>query len=108
MRRWRPRGGEGLEELEEFVELQASLLQDVGERGTLDGPVSWKDDLQGLFGRSLLEANVATTLADDDPAIAVQGVKNALEIEAGDLAQTAISRTSASGAKSQSSSTGSR
>jgi hypothetical protein len=51
---------------------------------------------------------VTAALADDQPAVAAQGIDHLLEVQAGDFAQTATSKTSALGAKSQSSSIGSR
>jgi hypothetical protein len=55
--------------LEELIEVEASLLQDVGKRGALDRAVSWNNELQGFFVGSFLEANVTAPLTDDNPAI---------------------------------------
>ena len=57
------------EKLQELIHIQTSLLQDVGKGGALDGAVGWNDELQGLFRRPLLEADVTASLADDNPAV---------------------------------------
>ena len=78
------------------------------KRRALDGPMGWNDELESFFWGAFLEPNVTTPLAHDQPAITAQGIDHLLIVQARDFAQTATSKTSALGAKSPSSSIGSK
>jgi hypothetical protein len=53
----------------EILDGQPGLLEDVGKSGALDWPMRWHDQLQRFLRRMLLEPNVASALANDDPAV---------------------------------------
>ena len=93
---------------EEVVHTDASLLQDVGKRGSLDGPVGGDGELERLRGRVLLQANVAAFLSDNNPAVTLESADDPIIGQAWDLAHTATSSCSAFGMPAVSSSTGSR
>jgi len=96
------------EEPEKRFHIEMGLLQDVRQCRALDRPMGWNSDLEGFGCGPFLEPNVAALLADDQPTIAAQGIDHLLEVQTRDFAQTATSKTSVLGAKSQSSSIGSR
>ena len=70
--------------------------------------MGWDNELESFVCGPLLETDVTASLADDQPAVAAQGIDHLLIVQAGNFAQMATSNTSALGAKSRSSSIGSR
>ncbi len=56
-------------------------------------------EFEELIVGALLQADMATFLTDDNPAVPLQGAKYFVEIETGDFAHMAISSCSVSGAK---------
>jgi len=65
------------------------------------------NDFKCLVKRGLLKSNMASPLPDNNPSRPAESLNYPMVIQAGNLRHTAISITSASGAKSKSSSTGS-
>ena len=96
------------EQLAELFDAETGLLQNVGQRRALNGPVSGDDQLQCLSRCMLLEPNVTTALPYDEPSIPAERPNHALVAQARDFPHSAISTTSASGERAASSSTGSR
>ena len=79
----------------------------MGKGGTLDRAVGRDDELERFGGRYLLQAYMAPALPNYDPPRPAERPNYHMVIQAGDLGHTAISMTSALGANSMSSSTGS-
>src|SRR6266446_1623222 len=97
-----------LQQISKFVARKASLLQDVGERRSLDWTVRRNHELQRLYRSVLLQPDMATPLPHHDPSITSQRPNHFVVVQAGDLAHRATSTTSTSGPNTVSSSTGSR
>jgi len=79
----------------------------MGKGRTFDRAVGWNDELERFGSRYLLQSNMAPPLPDYDPPRPAERPNYRMVIQAGDLGHTAISMTSALGANSMSSSTGS-
>jgi len=79
----------------------------MGKSGTFDRAMGGNDELERFGGCCLLESYMASPLPDHDPAGPAQSPNYRMVIQAGDFGHTAISMTSALGANSMSSSTGS-
>ena len=75
--------------------------------GTFDRAMGRNDELERLGGCCLLQPYMAPPLPNHDPPGPAQSPNYRMVIQAGDFGHTAISMTSASGAYSMSSSTGS-
>lgn len=97
-----------LQQIPEVLDCQSSLLQDVRRRRPFDRTVRGNHELQRLLSRVLVEPDVATTLPNDDPAIAPKRPNYLFVAQARDFAHTGSSMTSAPGPKTASSSAGSR
>ena len=91
----------------ELFDRQFCLLDDVGEGGPLYRTMGRDNDFKCLVRRRFLKPNMASPLPDNNPSRPAECPNYLMVIQAGNLRHTAISITSASGAKSISSSTGS-
>jgi len=97
-----------LGQVNEILNIDPRLLQDMGESGSFHGTVGGNSQLESLHGCMLLESDVTALLSHDHPPITLQRTDDLVIRQTRDFAHTASSMNSALGAKSQSSSTGSR
>jgi len=95
-------------QFQEVVRTDASLLQDVRKRGSLDAQVGGDGELECLGRRMLLEADMSALLSDNNPSVPLQSTDDPIIGQARDLAHIATSSCSAFGIPAVSSSTGSR
>ena len=84
------------------------MFQNMGKRRSLDWSVRRDSQLKQLSGGALVETDVTSLLPNSNPSIALESFNKLLVVKTGNFRHKLISSISASGAKSRSSSTGSK
>src|SRR4030095_11362957 len=85
------------EKLEKGGQIETRLLQNMRKCRALDGTMGGNNELESFVCGPFLKTNVTASLADDQPAIAAQGINHLFIVQAGNFAPTATSKTSALG-----------